>query len=196
MAIKFCSTTNEFIEKYYYTDIRSIIFKNIKNIDEDILDDITNFVCQRLLHNKRVEKFDSTKSSFSTYMFMCIRSLSYTFMHKTKNDVLNRNCRSLSETVFADGRDNMLIDFIPTPYDKASENLDFKMVCERLFDKYGKKKHMTKIPTLRHEDLLEALLLGFPPKDIAELFNMTIAGVCASRKVIRKDFLELDNRGN
>ena len=192
MSITYKNSTKEFVEAYYETDLSAIILRLAPHKDSYSFEDARNYVCERLLHHDRSEKYDESKGmAYSSYMYMCIRSLLFSFLHKTNNDLINENAYSLDEQVFDDNPETRG-DRMEGKDPKTEVNLDFKMVCEKLFEKLPEIKKNSK---MGHKELLEAMLLDFTPKECSVLYDMTMAGVCAKRNSIRDLYLKIENQG-
>ena len=183
--IEQCSTTHEFLEKYYLSDIPKIIYKVAPQLgrSEATFEDTRSFVCRSLLSQTRVEKYDATRgSSFRTYMFMSIKSLVYTSLVDSQRDRNFKMCHSIDK-LMPGSESSHYSDILPgRDFIKDSDTrIDLEIVLKTL-EEYDLKSIVTQIHS---SDLLRLYISENSNTEISEKIDMTVAGVGMANKRLR-----------
>lgn len=181
-----CKNVEEFCANGGLDYVRKIIFAKFKNcLKYDVeLDDVVNALVVHLTHSKAIEKYDSTRSKFSTYIWRVTQNfLFYSFLGKTKKSHDHYfNTVSLDAPIF-EGADSKPLFYLPQYTDEEpSWGYDLAKIYEDLAE-YDKNNNRAK---LKFTDMFEGYLQGKRDTDFVKKENLTNAGVAASRLRLRK----------
>lgn len=117
-----------------------------------------------LLINRQRQKFDSTKCSYSTFVFYCIRSVIFNFFKKLSAKKRIKTTLSLDETIL-ENDDIFYIDCVH--YD---DDLDRNLNLNYVFNIY--KKAISK-ESVKNKKIMDLILTGESDTNISKKFNMS-----------------------
>lgn len=182
---------NEFVELGNLEDVRKILHKKYRNmVFKYSLDElISNFVLFTAKYNT-FEKFDDTRGvAFSTWVYSAIHYSVLTMDQKeSRHDVGGVQLDNNQMDGFGPGFHESVGRDDSCNVDQAENNIDCDIIYAFLKTKDRPKNRITFSEAFKH------YCQGYTDKDLAKKYKITIAGVGAMkremRKVIEKKFSE------
>ena len=182
---------NEFCDNGNVTDLYRFINKKFSNMNlhNDRDAEIVNGFVLQMMGSDTIERFDSTQSKFSTYIFSCftnyIKSYHLTVPHKNATfaaclslDYQNQDGFNYDETIPDESAINL------------EEFVDRKIILE-ILEKHDADRNLNKTQNgkrvfISRSDVYRKIVEGRTMSSVAKDYGVTTNAMCTHRNVIIK----------